>query len=280
MDKKWMTVIDADRGLFDFRLKEIWKYRDLCLTFIRKNYITKYKQTMFAPVYMVLSPILTSGIFSIVFGLIAGISTDGTPEFLFYMLGNLLWNYFASILNDNSEIFIGNAYVMGKVYFPRLIIPISNSLTRLISLLAQTLMFLAIYIIFAFSGYELAINIWIIIVPVLIIMLVLMGIGIGLIISSLTVKYRDLNIVLGIVMNLWMYATPIIYPMSNLSANWQRIAFLNPLAAPVEAVRYAFFDTGIISIPYLIWSTVFTVVIFLIGLVLFNQVEKDFIDTV
>lgn len=278
--KKWKTIISPNTGLFDFNLKEVWLYRDLCTTFIRKNYITRYKQTVFGPLYMILSPLLTSGIFTVVFGTIAGISTSGIPEFLFYMSGNLVWGYFSTGVWENNSIFSSNAYIMGKVYFPRLVIPLANTLTRMIDLLVQLILFVVFYFIFQARGMEFNPTAWVIAVPFLLILLVVLGAGIGLIFSSLTVKYRDLNVMLGFGMKLLMYASPVIYPLSNLSEGWQKVALFNPAAAVIEVFRYGFFGIGRISVPALVWALALTVIIYLTGLVLFNRVEKTFIDTI
>ena len=278
--KKWKTVIEPSSRLFDFKFKEIWEYRDLGFTFIRKNYITRYKQTIFAPLYMILSPLLTSGIFSVVFGTIAKISTDGIPNFLFYMTGNLIWGYFSGCMWGNNNIFEGNAYIMGKVYFPRLVIPLANTITKLIDMTVQFLMFILFFFLFQFQGHEFAANIWICAIPFLLLMMAGMGFGIGLIFSSLTIKYRDFNVMLGFGMNLLMYASPIIYPTSNLEGIWRELILINPVAGVIETFRYAFFGVGEVPVWSLIWGFVLTIVLLTVGLVLFNKVEKTFIDTV
>lgn len=278
--KKWKTVIGGRSGLFDFRLKEVWNYRDLCYTFIRKNYITRYKQTILGPFYMVLSPLLTSGIFSIVFGTIAKISTDGIPNFLFYMAGNLIWGFFSGCVWENNNIFGGNAYIMGKVYFPRLVIPLANTITKLMDMSIQFLMFILFFFLFQANGYEFQPNLWIIAVPFLLLVISFMGFGIGLIFSSLTIKYRDLNVMLGFGMNLLMYASPIIYPVSNLEGIWRQLIFINPIAGVIETLRHAFFGVGTVPVASLIWCVVLTAVLLTTGLVLFNRVEKTFIDTI
>lgn len=184
MEKKWRTVIGPKSGLLDMDVKEIWKYRDLCLTFIRKNYITKYKQTVFGPFYMILSPLLTSGIFTVVFGTIAGIATDGIPQFLFYMSGNLVWGFFSGCVFENNNIFGNNAYIMGKVYFPRLVIPLANTITKLLNMLIQCIMFVIFYGIFQLRGFTFHSNAWVAVIPLLLLMISVLGFGIGLIFSS------------------------------------------------------------------------------------------------
>lgn len=278
--KKWKTVIGGNTGLFDFKLKEVWSYRDLCYTFIRKNFITRYKQTIFGPLYMILSPLVTSGIFSVVFGTIAKISTDGIPNFLFYMTGNLIWGFFSGCMWDNNNVFGGNAYIMGKVYFPRLVIPLANTITKLIDMMIQFFMFILFFFIFQIRGYELKPNIWVLTVPFLLLMVSVMGVGIGLIFSSLTIKYKDLHVFLGFSMNLLMYASPIIYPVSNLEGIWRKLIFINPIAGVIESMRYAFFGVGAIHGWSLVWGAALTILLFMTGLVLFNRVEKTFIDTI
>lgn len=278
--KKWKTVIEPSSRLFDFKFKEIWEYRDLGFTFIRKNYITRYKQTIFAPLYMILSPLLTSGIFSVVFGTIAKISTDGIPNFLFYMTGNLIWGFFSGCMWGNNNIFEGNAYIMGKVYFPRLVIPIANTITKLIDMMVQFFMFILFFFLFQFQGHEFAANAWVCLIPFLLLIMAGMGFGIGLIFSSLTIKYRDFNVMLGFGMNLLMYASPIIYPTSNLEGIWRELILINPVAGVIETFRYAFFGVGEVPVWSLIWGFVLTIVLLTVGLVLFNKVEKTFIDTV
>lgn len=278
--KKWKTVIGGKTGLFDFKLKEIWNYRDLCYTFIRKNFVTRYTQTVFGPLYMILSPLLTSGIFSIVFGTIAKISTDGIPDFLFYMTGNIIWGYFSGCVWENNNIFGGNAYIMGKVYFPRLVIPLANTITKLLDMTVQFFMFILFYFIFMANGHVFQPNLWIIAVPFLLLMVALMGFGVGLICSSLTIKYKDLNVLLSFGMNFLMYASPIIYPISNLEGILKKVIYINPLAGVIETLRYAFFGVGTVSVLTLLWSAVVTAILLISGLVLFNKVEKTFIDTI
>lgn len=280
MNKKWKTIIEPNTGLFDFKLKEVWNYRDLCLMFIRKNYITKYKQTVFGPLYLLLTPLLTSGIFSIVFGTIAGISTEGVPDFLFFMAGSLAWSFFSACVIENNNTFIGNSYIMGKVYFPRLVIPLANTITKMLNMLMQFGLFMIFYVAYYIGDMEIKPNIWIIASPLLLFMLGIMALGIGLIISALTVKYRDLNIIINFAMNLWMYATPVIYPLSNVPKEWRVLVLINPVSSIIETLRYAFFGIGVCSIQALVWSCVFTMGVIIVGLILFNRVEKNFIDTI
>ncbi len=280
MQKKWKTEITSKANIFRIDFQELWRYRDLCFMFIRKNYVTRYKQTVLGPVYMLLSPLLTSGLFSIIFGVVAGISTDGIPDFLFFMSGNIVWSLFTGCIFDNSNTFIGNAYIMGKVYFPRLVIPASNTLSKLLSSSVQFILFIILYIVFYLRGFHFYPNWWLLSIPLLLLSLSAMGVGLGLILSALTVKYRDFNIMLSFGLNLFMYLSPVIFPVSSLPGIWKNIAMINPVAAVIETLRYAFFGMGIISIPSMLFCIVTTIIILFIGVVLFNKVEKTFIDTV
>lgn len=278
--KEWKTVIGEESGFFDFRVKELWEYRDLCMMFIRKNYITRYKQTVLGPLYMLLRPLITSGVFSVVFGAIAGVSTDGVPDFLFFMAGNLIWTLFSGCISENSNTFLGNAYIMGKVYFPRLVIPLANTITRMISVSVQFFIFIIFVLIYWKSGSGIRPNGWVWMTPILMIMIAVMGLGIGLVVSSFTVRYRDAGVMLGFVMNLAMYITPVIYPVSSLEGIWRTVAMINPVAPIIEMVRYAFFGAGIFSVIGILWSCIFSIIVGICGIVLFNKVEKNFIDTI
>ncbi len=280
MEKEWKIVIKNKSSLFRFNLKEIWKYRDLCFTFVKKNYTTMYKQTILGPLYMILAPLLTSGVFTLIFGSIAGISTDGTPQFLFYMAGNMMWSFFAGCMGDNMNILGNNAYIMGKVYFPRLIIPISSIITKIFKFIFELFMFFIFCFVFIARGSEVNFNIMLLALPLFMIQLALLGLGIGMIISSLTVKYKDLGVIAGFGMKIWMYVSPVIYPVSGLEGGLKVLAMCNPVAPVIEATRYAFFGHGMLLTPYLILSVTVTIIIFMTGLILFNKVEKDFIDTI
>ena len=280
MSKKWKTVIAPYSSIWDINLREIWQYRDLCFTYIRKNFITKYKQTVLGPLYMILAPLVTSGLFSVIFGSVAGISTDGTPQFLFYMLGNLMWSFMAGCLSENAYVLLSNAYIMGKVYFPRLVIPISNVITKAIHTMFQLFLFFVVYLIFFLRGAELHPNCVLLLVPFWFLQLAVLGTGIGLLVSALTVKYRDLGVMVGFGTNLWMYASPIIFPLSSVKGGLRTLALCNPVAPVVEAVRYACFGKGVVSLPFLLLSLGVTLCLGLTGLLMFNKVEKTFVDTI
>lgn len=280
MQKKWKTTIESRSSWFDLNLSEVWQYRDLCLIFVRKNYITRYKQTIFGPLYMILSPLITSGLFTVVFGSIVGLGTGGIPQFLFYMSGNMAWGFFSSSCFENNNVFGNNAYIMGKVYFPRLTIPISNMLTKMISLLTSFLMILLFFTIYFVRGYALHFSLSMCIGPLVLLMLGFMGLGMGLIVSSLTIKYRDLSIITGFAINLLFYASPVLYPVSNLKGTVQSFALWNPVAPLLEVFRYVLFHKGVISPLHILWSIFFTFFVLTFGVLLFHRVEKTFIDTI
>ncbi len=281
--ENWDIVIKPRGRKFTLNLKELWQYRDLLQMYVRRDIVTMYKQTILGPLWFLIQPIFTTVMYMFVFGGIANISTDGLPQMLFYLSGILCWSYFSECMNRSSSTFSGNAGVFSKVYFPRLVVPISGLISNLVKLVIQLLLFLAIYIYFYNNGANIHITKHILLFPVLILMLAGLGFGFGIIISSLTTKYRDLSILFGFVVQLWMYATPIVYPLSIMKenyANYMWIIQLNPLTSIVEATRYAFMGVGTFSWASLSYSFVFTIIIVLIGTVTFNKVERSFIDVV
>lgn len=281
--ENWDIVIKPRGRKFTLNLKELWQYRDLLQMYVRRDIVTMYKQTILGPLWFLIQPIFTTVMYMFVFGGIANISTDGLPQMLFYLSGILCWSYFSECMNRSSSTFSGNAGVFSKVYFPRLVVPISGLISNLVKLVIQLLLFLAIYIYFYNNGANIHITKHILLFPVLILMLAGLGFGFGIIISSLTTKYRDLSILFGFVVQLWMYATPIVYPLSIMKenyANYMWIIQLNPLTSIMEATRYAFMGVGTFSWASLSYSFVFTIIIVLIGTVTFNKVERSFIDVV
>lgn len=281
--ENWDIVIKPRGRKFTLNLKELWQYRDLLQMYVRRDIVTMYKQTILGPLWFLIQPIFTTVMYMFVFGGIANISTDGLPQMLFYLSGILCWSYFSECMNRSSSTFSGNAGVFSKVYFPRLVVPISGLISNLVKLVIQLLLFLAIYIYFYNNGTNIHITKHILLFPVLILMLAGLGFGFGIIISSLTTKYRDLSILFGFVVQLWMYATPIVYPLSIMKenyANYMWIIQLNPLTSIMEATRYAFMGVGTFSWASLSYSFVFTIIIVLIGTVTFNKVERSFIDVV
>lgn len=280
-EEKWTEIIRPSSSLLDFRFDEVWRYRDLLMLLVRREYVASYKQTILGPIWVFLQPILTSIMFVIVFGRIAKISTDGVPMLLFYLAGLTLWNYFAESLNKTATVFKDNASIFGKVYFPRLIMPLSIVVANLIKLGIQFMLFLAIwayYLIKADSPVHP--NIYIVLTPVLVLLLGLLGLGFGMIISSMTTKYRDLIFLLTFGIQLAMYATPVIYPMSSIGPKYRWLIAANPMTGIIETFRYGFLGSGSFSWAALGYSCVFALVITVLGVVTFNKVEKSFMDTV
>lgn len=277
--QEWTTIIQPKNRLLDLKLKELWQYRDLIVMFVKRDFKTMYKQTILGPLWIIINPILTTLMQVVVFGNIANISTDGMPQFLFYMAGNTMWLYFSSCLTKTSTTFTANAAVFGKVYFPRLVTPISIVISGLISFGVQFCIFLVTDIYFTVKGY-IQPNFWVLLTPFLIIELAVLGMGCGIIISALTTKYRDLAVLVTFGVQLWMYGSAIIFPVSSLPEKWANLIMLNPVVPVVEAFRYAFTGHGTFSPEYLGIGAIVTMVVLLIGMIIFNKVEKTFMDTV
>ena len=275
------THISSKHRLFDFKLDELLQYRDLIVMFVKKDFSLKYKQTILGPAWIFLNPFITTVIYTIVFGNIANIGTDGTPKLLFYMLGNALWSFFAQCINSTANVFRDNANVFGKVYFPRLTKPIANVISAGINFLAQMLMVLF------FWGYYLAKGTvhpnWMsfLALPLVLVLLGGMALGCGIIVSSLTTRYRDLSIVVTFGVSLWMYATPVVYPLSTAGSGWMRTLLLcNPVTHMLELFRYMMLGQGQVTLLGILWTACFTVLVLLGGILLFNKVERTFMDTV
>ena len=281
MTEKWTEVISPKRSLLDINLKEIWRYRDLIMLFVRRDFVSQYKQTILGPIWLFIQPLFTTLTFFFVFNQIAKIPTDNIDPILFYLSGITLWNYFSDCFNKTSNTFVANAGIFGKVYFPRLATPISIVFSNLIKLGIQVLLFLAImgYQII-FKGAEVNINLHFLILPFLIILMAVMGLGLGIIFSALTTKYRDLSFLLTFGIQLLMYATPIIYPLSYTSGKLHTLISMNPLTPILESFRYAFFSIGTFDWSGLAYTSIFSFSVLFIGIIIFNQVEKSFMDTV
>lgn len=275
------THISAKHRWFDLNLKEVWQYRDLIWLFTKRSFAVLYKQTILGPAWVFLNPLISSIIYAFVFGGIAGIGTDGVPSILFYLAGNAIWNYFSTCVTKNASTFTANAHVFGKVYFPRLTMPISNVLASVVQFGVQMLLVLIFLVYYVIKGVvHPNWGAWLLI-PVVLIQLGFLGLGCGIIISSLTTKYRDLAILVTFGVQLWMYITPVVYPMSQLGDGLMKtILMINPVTAPVELFRYAVLGQGTIMPGYLALSGVVTVVVLLLGIMIFNKVEKTFMDTV
>ncbi len=275
-----ITYVSSKQKLFSVNLKELWKYRDLIILFVKRDLTTSYKQTVLGPLWIILNPLLSTTVFTVIFGVIAGIPTDGTPQFLFYMSGNILWNFFSSCLNRASGTFLSNARLFGKVYYPRLVMPISAILYNLINFLLQTAVYVILVIIYSLMGANVHPNLLILLTPFLVVKTALLGTGMGLIISSITTKYRDLNVLVSFGVSLLMYITPVVYPISRVPENFRWLMLLNPVAPIVETYRCAFLGSGSFEWQFLLISLAVTLVLLFWGVIVFNKVEKNFIDTV
>jgi lipopolysaccharide transport system permease protein len=278
--KYWDLIIRPKRNLFALPIAELWKYKDLIGMFVRRDFVSVYKQTILGPLWYLIQPLLTTITFTVIFGNIAKLPTDGLPQFLFYMSGTVIWTYFATCLTKTSTIFVDNSPLFGKVYFPRLAVPISILISNLITFGIQFAFFLAFMVYFAIRGSVFSPNLWILFSPMLILMMAGLGLGLGLLISSMTTKYRDLRFLVQFGVTLLMYATPVIYPVSSIPARYQLLIKANPMTPIVETFRYAFLGAGTINPLDLVYSFVFMVVVVIIGTVVFNRVEATFMDTV
>lgn len=277
----YTTIIKPKGKLFEIDFKEIWRYRDLLVMFIKRDIVTQYKQTILGPTWYFIQPALTTIMYMVVFGGIAGISTDGLPQPLFYLAGIVLWQYFSECLNKTSATFTQNQHIFGKVYFPRLISPLSNVLSNLVRMSIQFLLFLIVYVYYVAVGVDVMPNAYALLLPLLIVMLAGLSLGFGIIISSMTTKYRDLTILFTFIVQLWMYATPVIYPLSTITNEKIRILMgINPLTSIFEAFKYGMLGVGQFSWSGLGYSFGFMVVLLLVGVVVFNKVQRSFMDTV
>jgi len=278
--EQWTTIIQPRAEWFDINLSELWRYRDLIALFVRRDFVAFYKQTVLGPAWFLLQPLFSTIVFTVVFGKIAKISTDGLPQVLFYMSGIVAWSYFASCFTKTADTFVTNAHIFGKVYFPRLTVPISIVITNLLTFAIQFFLFLAFWLFFYLKGSNINPNLWLLSIPFLLVQMAALGLGVGITVSSLTTKYRDLSFAVTFGVQLWMYATPIVYPMSQIPVKWQWIYALNPMAVIVETFRHALLGAGSISLWHLAISFGMTSVLLVGGLLLFSRVEKTFMDTV
>lgn len=277
--QQWTETIEARHSLFDLKLKEVWRYRDLVYMFVKRDFVAGFKQTILGPLWFFINPILTTIVYLVIFGNIANLSTDGVPKILFYLAGVTLWNYFSSCLTGTSNVFTGNAAIFGKVYFPRLVMPLTIVISNLMRFGVQFLLFLIVFIYYLIQG-EVQPNLWILATPLLIFLMGCFALGMGMIFSALTTKYRDLQMLLGFGVSLYMYATPVVYPLSALSGVWKKLAYYNPLTGIFECFKYGWLGSGDFSAPLLAISSAIIFALLAIGTVVFNKVEKSFMDTV
>lgn len=279
----WLFEITPKNKFFSLNLKEVWQYRDLLFLFVKRDVITVYKQTVLGPLWYLIQPLFTSVTFTIIFNNVAGINTGTVPPFLFNLAGITVWNYFTACLNGTSDTFKSNAGIFGKVYFPRIITPLSVVISNLIKFGIQFLIFIAFYCYYYLIGTDLSLNGLVLFFPVLIIIMGILGLGLGMLISSMVTKYRDFSYLVGFGIQLLMYLSAVMYPMELLKDKLPKYGWLveyNPLAYVIETARYMLLDVGKISIPGLLYTLVFTIAVFFIGLLVFNKTEKSFIDTV
>jgi lipopolysaccharide transport system permease protein len=276
----WDLIIRTKSGWFDLHLSDLWRYRDLTMLFVWRDFVAQYKQTILGPLWYLIQPLFSTIVFTIVFGRVAKIPTDGLPPFLFYMAGVTCWNYFAECLTRTSGTFIDNAGLFGKVYFPRLTVPLSIVISNILKFGIQFLFFVGFLAYFMINGANIRPNYYIFLMPYLLLLMAGMGLGAGIIISALTTKYRDLQYLVTFGVQLLMYATPIVYPLSVVPEKYKWIALANPMAPIVETFRYAFLGSGSFNGEYLLYSTITTLILLLLGVILFNRVEKTFMDTV
>ncbi|HMM19589.1 MAG TPA: ABC transporter permease [Selenomonadales bacterium] len=279
-NEQWTSVIKPSNGWFDIRLKELWQYRDLIVMFVKRDFVAVYKQTILGPLWFFLQPLFTTLIFTIVFGQIAKLPTNGLPQVLFYLSGTVMWNYFAVCLNTTSNTFIANAGLFGKVYFPRLVIPISVVITNMLTFAIQFILFLSILTYYLVKGTAVAPTAWVLITPLLLFQMACLGLGCGIIVSSMTTKYRDLSLLVSFGVQLWMYATPVVYPVSMVSGALSWLLILNPMTAIIELFRFAFLGGQLIPLWYWGVSLGITLALLTAGIILFSKVEKNFMDTV
>lgn len=281
MDKNWTLIIKPHEKLWHVDFREIWRYRDLMTLFVKRDIIVQYKQTILGPLWFIIQPVLTVIMNMVVFGGIAKMSTDGIPQPLFYMAGNICWQYFSVCLNQTSSTFVSNQGIFGKVYFPRIVMPISTVFSNLVRFGIQLMLLTAIYLYFFFNGMQITPNIYLLLFPVFVVMMAGLALGFGIIVSSMTTKYRDLSVLFGFIVTLWMYATPIVYPLSMVTIPKLRmLMMLNPMTSIIEAIKFSLFGQGYFSWGALGYSFTFMCILLLFGIVIFNRVQRSFMDTV
>lgn len=279
MEQNFSTVIVPKTKLLDFHLKELVRYRDLIFLFVKRSFVARYKQTVLGPAWAVIQPLLTTVVFTVVFGKIAGLAPGGVPSFLFFMSGNIAWGYFSGCLTATANTFTGNAGIFGKVYFPRLVMPISTVISNLIGFGIQFAMFLVFLVIYWIRG-TVQPTLYVLMLPLLLLQMAMLSLGVGVIISSLTTKYRDLVMLVGFGVQLWMYGTPVAYDIGIVPAKYMGLYMLNPMTPVINNFRLAFLGIGSFDLPHYLLSWAVTFVVLVIGIVLFNRVEKTFMDTV
>lgn len=283
IEEEWDIEITPRDSLFNLKLKDVWHYRDLLMLLVRRDFVAFYKQTILGPIWFFIQPVITILMYTVVFGNLAGIPTDGVPKPLFYLAGTIIWNYFADCLTKTSTVFKDNAAMLGKVYFPRLIMPLSIVLSNLVRFSVQLVLFIALLVFYWIKGAVITPNAFILLFPLLILLIAALGLGMGMIISAVTTKYRDVAFIVSFGVPLLMYSTTVIYPLSQVLQkyhNYSWLVKLNPITAVIETFRYGFLGKGSFSWSLLGYSTLITMAILVTGTIIFNKVEKNFVDTI
>lgn len=278
--ESWDLIIQPQTGLFDLKLRDVWRYRDLLMLFVRRDIVAFYKQTVLGPLWYFIQPIFTTLVFTFVFGSLAGISTDGLPQPLFYLAGITAWNYFADCLTKTAAVFKDNSSIFGKVYFPRLVMPLSLVLSSLFRFGIQMLLYLGVIGYYLYDGLSITIDWYILLFPVLVILMAAQGLGLGMIVSSLTTKYRDLALLLTFAVQLLMYSTTVVYPLSTLGGKMYTLVSLNPMTSIIEGIRRSTLGVGTFDVYSLLHATLASMIILFFGILIFNKVEKNFVDTI
>jgi len=279
-DEKWDLVIRPSSGWFDLHLREFWRYRDLILLFVRRDFLAQYMQTILGPIWFVLQPLLTTIVFTVVFGSMAGLSTDGLPKVLFYLSGQVVWSYFSGSLTATATTFVSNAHIFGKVYFPRLTVPVSIILSQLIQFALRLVMFVVFLVYFVVRGADVHLTATLWLMPLLVLIMAAQALGLGIIFSSMTTKYRDLRFLLTFGIQLVIYVTPAIYPLAQAQGRYRLLMLLNPMTSVMEAFRHAFMGVGTFTAGQLAYSAVFAAGVLFVGVVMFSKIERTFMDTV
>lgn len=279
-EQQWDLIIRPKTGWLDIDLKELWQYRDLVSMFIRRDFVVRYEQTVLGPLWYIIQPLFTTVVFTIIFGRVAKISTDSLPPFLFYMAGNVIWGYFSASLTATSNTFNANARIFGKVYFPRLTVPLAAVIVNFLQFFIQLALFLGFYAYFSLHGVPVRPTWWLLALPALMAQMALLSLGLGILFSSMTTKYKDLQFAMTFLVQLWMYATPVVYPLSQIPERLLPWYMLNPMAALVESFRYMFFGTSVVQWSQIGLSWLITLLLLAAGVVLFSRIEKTFMDTV
>jgi lipopolysaccharide transport system permease protein len=277
---EWDLVIRPRTGWFEINLIELMRFRDLIYLFVKRDFVTFYKQTILGPLWFIIQPLVNTVIFTVIFGKIADIPTDGVPPFIFYLSGTVIWGYFAQCLLSTSNTFVQNSAIFGKVYFPRLSVPISNVISGLFQFGIQFAVFLAFYFYFWYAGAEIKPTYWILGLPLILLQMAVLGFGTGVLLSSLTAKYRDLSFAMTFAVQIWMYLTPVVYPLSQVPEEYRIFYALNPMVALVESFRMAFLGAASVEIFHITLSVSITAIVFVVGVIMFSRVEKTFMDTV